>query len=90
MARPDVLGMGPRQLNQLLIGPAPSHQAGLRGLAERQSKRDARHSRDQGLVEILDRLDEMSLTKNDLDRRRTRNMHLHRDQTDGHRLTPPV
>ena len=31
------------------------------------------------------RLDAMSLTKNDLDRRRTRHRHLHSEQTDGHR-----
>jgi hypothetical protein len=59
-----------RQVNHGRIGTAPTDKAFTRRLAKRQPELYPRHRRDQCLMDILDRLDEMALTKDEISRPR--------------------
>ena len=55
----DGLGVLLRQGDHVRVGAAPADEAFAGGLAEGEAKLDAGHGRDQGLVHVLNGLDEM-------------------------------
>ncbi|MNP41067.1 hypothetical protein D3C76_1347480 [compost metagenome] len=66
MACADGLGIFLCKFNHGGIGAGPSHQTFSRGLAKGHAKTDTRHGIDQCFVDILDRLDEVRLTQDEV------------------------
>src|SRR5207249_3763163 len=67
VSRADGERVPSRQLDQLLVRTAPAHQARTRGFAESQPEGGPGHGRDQRLVQVLHRLDEVRLAQNQVD-----------------------
>lgn len=61
------LRIAPRQVLQLPVRTRPAHQAFSRCLAEGQAELDAWNARHQRLMNVLDTLDEMGLSQDEVD-----------------------
>src|SRR5574340_401912 len=66
VARADRLSILLRERDHFIVRAAPADQPFSGGFAESQTELDARHMGDQGLVDILDGLDEMRLPEDEV------------------------
>ena len=77
-----------RELNHCGISARAPHQAFARGLAEGEPKLDPRHGADQSLVDVLDGLDEVGLSEDEI--RRVRLVDPDRGELHGHLPAPAM